>query len=177
MDCDELIGEMLSCSGGTAEQQRYEITAGLASPATPDACSGGTAGQQRYEVTGQKAPDRVQKYRENFASVAAGGQAGRYGLLTHVKAFTTSHIEELDDFENREAVRPPRGETRGGDDEDTGVSSAPDLCGGWYLCFSRSRPKTNQALLLTSRATRLSGTHLAVPPASYNIVMACSKHR
>ena len=48
-DCDELIDEMLSCSGGTAEQQRYEVTAGdsLASPATPDACSGGTAGQQQ----------------------------------------------------------------------------------------------------------------------------------
>ena len=62
MDCDELIDGMLSCSGGTAESQRYEVTAGdiLASPATPDACSGGTAGQQRYEVTGQKAPDRAQ---------------------------------------------------------------------------------------------------------------------
>ena len=27
MDCDELIDEMLSCSGGTAEKQRYEGTA------------------------------------------------------------------------------------------------------------------------------------------------------
>ena len=38
MDCDELIDGMLSCSGGTAEQQRFEVTAGdsLAFPATPD---------------------------------------------------------------------------------------------------------------------------------------------
>ena len=63
MDCDELIDEMLSCSRGTAEQQRYKVTAGdsLASPATPDDCSGE---QQRYEVTGQKGvppeQDRVQ---------------------------------------------------------------------------------------------------------------------
>ena len=59
MDCDELIDEMLSCSGGTAEKQRYEGTAS----------SGGTAG---HEVAGQKAPDRVQNYRERLASVAAG---------------------------------------------------------------------------------------------------------
>ena len=41
----------------------------------------------------------VQKYRERLASVAAGGQAGRDGLLAHGKAFTASHIEELDDSE------------------------------------------------------------------------------
>ena len=81
MDYDELIDVMLSCSGGTAEKQRYERTAGD-SLASPDACSGGTAG---HEVTGQKAPDRVQNYRERLASVAAAGQAGRYGLLAHGK--------------------------------------------------------------------------------------------
>ena len=32
MDCDELIDEMLSCSGGTAEKQRYEGTAGDSLP-------------------------------------------------------------------------------------------------------------------------------------------------
>ena len=51
------------------------------------------AGQQRYEVTGQTAPDKVQKYRESLASVAAGGQAGRYRHLAHGKALTASHIE------------------------------------------------------------------------------------
>ena len=98
MDCDELIDEMLSCSGGTVEKQRYEGTAGD-SLASPDASSEGG-----HEVTGQSrqqpaAPDRVQNNRERLASVAAGGQAGRYGLLAHGKALTASHIEELDDSE------------------------------------------------------------------------------
>ena len=34
-----------------------------------------------------------------IASVAAGGQAGRYGQLAHGKALTASHIKELDDSE------------------------------------------------------------------------------
>ena len=98
MDCDELIDEMLSCPGGTAEKQRYERTAGD-SLASPDASSGGG-----HEVTGQSrqqpaAPDRVRNDRERLASVAAGGQAGRYGILVRGKALTASHIEELDDFE------------------------------------------------------------------------------
>ena len=98
MDCDELIDEMLSCSGGTTEKQRYEGTAGD-SLASPDASSGGG-----HEVIGQSrqqpaAPDRVQNYREILASVAAGHQAGRYGLLAHGKALTASHIKELDDSE------------------------------------------------------------------------------
>ena len=86
MDCDELIDEMLSCSG---EQQQLlchdKVTAGdnLAFPATPDACSGE---QQRYEVTGQSrqkpgSPDRVQKYRERLSSVAAGVKQGGMGYL------------------------------------------------------------------------------------------------
>ena len=47
MDCDDLIDEMLFCSGGTAEKQRYEGTAGD-SLASPDACSEG-----EHEVTNQ----------------------------------------------------------------------------------------------------------------------------
>ena len=95
IDCHELIGEMLSYSGGTAEKQRYKGTAGD-SLASPGACSAGG-----HEVTGQSrqqpaAPDRVQNDRERLASVAAGGQARRYGLLAHGKALTASHIEELD---------------------------------------------------------------------------------
>ena len=88
MNCDEQIAEILLCSGGMAEQQRYEVTASdnLASPrtaATPDAVA-----EQQPD---QKAPGRVQKYRERLALVAAVGQAGRYGLLAHGKAFTASH--------------------------------------------------------------------------------------
>ena len=71
MDCDELIDKMLSGSGGKAEKQRYQGTAGD-SLASPDACSGGAAG---HVVTGQKAPDRVQNYRERLASVAAAGSS------------------------------------------------------------------------------------------------------
>ena len=98
MDCDELIDEMLSCSGGTAEKQRYKGTAGDCR-AYPDASSGGG-----HEVTGQSRqqpaePDRMQNYRERLASVAAECQAGRYGLLAHGKALTASHIEEIDDSE------------------------------------------------------------------------------
>ena len=47
MDCDELIDEMLCCSGGTAEKQRYKGTAGD-SLASSDTCSGG-----EHKVTGQ----------------------------------------------------------------------------------------------------------------------------
>ena len=71
MDCDELIDEMLPCSGRSAEKQRNEGTAGN-SFASPVACSAGG-----HEVTAQSrqqpaAPDRVQNYRERLASAAAG---------------------------------------------------------------------------------------------------------
>ena len=160
MDCDKMIDGLLSCSG---KQLRNDKGTACDSLVSPDACSGETAGQQQLlrndKVTGQKAvQDRVQNYRERLASVAAGGQARRYGLLAHRKASTASYIEELDDSE----IRRHWGLQRS------------SFMRGWYLCFSRSRLKTNQGLLLTSRATRLSGTHLAVPPASFTIVMACS---
>ena len=140
MDCGELIDEMLSCSGETTEKQCHEGTAGD-SRASSGASSGGG-----HEVTGQSrqqpaAPDRVQNYRERLASVAAGGQAGRYGLLAHGKALTASHIEELDDSEIERLYA--RYEAR------LGAAMIWDLqrssfMRGWYLCFSRSRLKTNQ---------------------------------
>ena len=52
MDCNELIVEMLSCSGEQQQLLRYDkVTAGdnLASPAKPDACP---EEQQLYDVTG-----------------------------------------------------------------------------------------------------------------------------
>ena len=91
MDCEELIDEMLSCSGGTAEKQRYKKTAGD-SLASPDACSGGGQEVTRQNRQQPPAPDRVQNYRERLASVAAG-QTGWYGLLAHGKASTASHID------------------------------------------------------------------------------------
>ena len=100
MDCDELIDGLLSCF---REQLRNDEGTAGDSLVSPDVCSGGTARKQRLlrndEVTGQKpVQDRVQNNREKLASVAAGGQAGRYGLLAHGKAFTAI-IEELDDSE------------------------------------------------------------------------------
>ena len=97
---------------------------------SPDASSGGG-----YEVTGQSrqqpaAPNRVQNYRERVASVAAGGQAGRYGLLARGKVLTASHIEELDDSEIERLYARYEARLGGGDDEDTGICSAPALCGG-----------------------------------------------
>ena len=101
MDCDELIDGLLSCSG--EQFCNDEETAGD-SLVSPDACSGDTAGQRHLlrndKVTGQKAvQDKVQNYRERLASVAAGGQGRRYGLLAYGKALTASHIGELDDSE------------------------------------------------------------------------------
>ena len=130
MDCDELIDEMLSCSGGTAEKQRYEGTAGD-SLASPDACSGGTTG---HEITSQKASDRMQNYRERLASIAVVGQAGQYGLLAHVKDFSVSHIEELDNSEIERLYA--RYEARlGAAMTKTLGSAALQLYAGWYLCF------------------------------------------
>ena len=78
MDCDELIDRLLSAQG----------TGDDASSETPMATT---------YLQSQEEPDRVQKHRERLASVAAGGQARRYGLLAHGNALTASHIEELDD--------------------------------------------------------------------------------
>ena len=97
MDCDELIDGLLSCSG--QQLRNDEGTAGD-SLVSPDACSGETAGQKQLlrndKVTGQKAvQDREQNYRERLASAAAGGQAGRYGLLSHGKALTQALSRSL----------------------------------------------------------------------------------
>ena len=74
MDCDKLIDEMLSCSGGTAEKQHYQGTAGD-SLASPDRLflRRARTGQSRQQP---EAPDRVQNYRERLASVAAGEGGG-----------------------------------------------------------------------------------------------------
>ena len=103
-----------------------------------------------------------------------GGQAGRYGLLAHGKALTASHIEELNDSEIERLYA--RYEARlGAAMTKTMRSAVLQLHAGMVSMFLPI-PAENQ-LGLTSRATRLSGTHLAVPPASYTIVMACSWHR
>ena len=95
MDCDELTDALLSCSG---EQLRNDEGTAGDSFVSLDSCSRETAGQQKLlrndKVTDQKAvQNRVKNYRERLASVAAVGQAGRYGLLANGKALTGSHIE------------------------------------------------------------------------------------
>ena len=91
MNCDELINEMLSCPGGTAEKQRYEGTAGD-SLASPDASSGGG-----HEVTGQSrqqpaAPDRVQNYREGLQR---GVKQGGMGYLFAEKHLPPAILRSL----------------------------------------------------------------------------------
>ena len=80
MDCDELVDEMLSCSGGTAEKQCYEGTAGD-SLAFPEASSGG-----EHEVTGQSrqqpaALDRVHITVKDSPRLQRGVKQGGMGYL------------------------------------------------------------------------------------------------
>ena len=101
------------------------------------------------------------------------GQAGRYGLLAHGKAFTASHIEELDDSEIERLYA--RYEAKlGAAMTNTLGSAALQLYAGMVSMFLPITAENQSGLLLTSRAIRLSSTHLAVPHASYTIVMACS---
>ena len=41
----------------------------------------------------------MQKHRERLAAIAAGGQAGQYGLMVRGKTFTADHIDALDNTE------------------------------------------------------------------------------
>ena len=43
--------------------------------------------------------ERVQKHRERLAAIAAGGQAGQYGLVVRGKAFTADQIDALENTE------------------------------------------------------------------------------
>ena len=43
--------------------------------------------------------ERVQKRRERLAVIAAGGQAGQYGLVVRGKTFTADQIDALDNTE------------------------------------------------------------------------------
>ena len=79
MDCDELIDELMSVGAG----------AGLAEGAPPAAApAGGTAATP----DAPQEEERVQKHCERLAAIAAGGQAGQYGLGVCGKAFTADQI-------------------------------------------------------------------------------------
>ena len=86
MDCDELIDELMS----VADPQG--AGAGLAEGAQPAAAPAATPDAPQED-------ERVQKHRERLAVIAAGGQAGQYGLVVREKAFTADQIDALDNSE------------------------------------------------------------------------------
>ena len=93
MDCDELIDELMSVA-----EQRQGAGAGLAEGVPPAAAlAGGTAATPDAQQ-GQE-EERVQKYRERLAAIAAGGLAGQYGLVVRGKTFTANQIDALDSTE------------------------------------------------------------------------------
>ena len=126
------------------------------------------------KVTGQKAvQDRVQNYRERLTSVAAGGQAGQYGLLAHGKALTASHTEELDDSEIQRLYA--RYEARlGAAMTKTLGSAALQLYAEGGIYVSPDPAENQPGLIPDLEGDPFVRTHLAVPHASYTIVMACS---
>ena len=115
----------------------------------------------------------MQNYREKLASVAAGLQAGRYGLLAHGKALTASHIEELDDSEIERLYA--RYEVRLESAMSTTLGSAAlQLYAGVVSMFLPIPAENQPGQIADLEGDPLSGTHVAVPPASYTIGMACS---
>ena len=152
MDCDELIDKLMS----VADQQ--DAGAGLPDRAPPAAAPAAMPEEE----------ERVQKRRERLAAIAAGGQAEQYELVVRGRTFTADQIDALDNTEIEKPVwgrrwRRPWGLRRS------------RLTRGPWPCFSQS--KTSQDLSQTSRATRLSGTRLAVLPASSTTSTACSLRR
>ena len=110
MDCDELIDELMS----VADPQ--SAGAGLAEGAPPAAAQAATPEEE----------ERVQKSRERLSAIAAGGQAGQYGL-------TGKHSPPIKSMlwitPKSRSCTPATKQAWGGDDEDLGVFSAPALCG------------------------------------------------
>ena len=81
MDCEELIDELIS----VADPQ--SAGGGLAEGVLPAAAPAATPEEK----------ERVQKHRERLAAIAAGVQAGQYGLT--VRGKTADQIEALDNTE------------------------------------------------------------------------------
>ena len=71
MDCDELID---------AAEQRQGAGAGLAEVAPQAAAPAGGTAATPDSPQGQE-EEWVQKHQERLAAIAAGGQAGQYGLV------------------------------------------------------------------------------------------------
>ena len=71
----------------------------------------------------------MQKHRERLAAIAAGGQAGQYGMVVRGQALTAD-IDALDNIEIEKMYARYEARLGGGDDEDAGVCCAPALCRG-----------------------------------------------
>ena len=152
MDCGELIDKLMI----VADPQG--AGAGLAEGAPPAAAPAAAPEEE----------ERVQKHRERLAAIAAGGQAGQYGLVVRGKTFTADQIDTLDNTEIEKMYA--RYEARlGAAMTKTMGSAALQIYAGKV-----SQSKTCQGLSQTSRATRLSDTRLAVLPASSTTATACS---
>ena len=74
MDCDELINELMSVADPQGAGPDQVAPPGAATAATPED------------------EEQVQKHRERLAAIAAGGQAGQYGLVVRGKTFTADQI-------------------------------------------------------------------------------------
>ena len=111
MDCDELIDELMS----VADPQ--SASGGLAEGVLPAAAPAATPEKK----------ERVQKRRERLAAIAAGVQAGQYGLT--VRGKTADQIKALDNTEIEKLYARYEARLGGGDDEDLVVCGAPALCG------------------------------------------------
>ena len=122
----------------------------------------------------RRAALRIRRALRLVIGKMAGGQAGQYGLVVRGKTFTADQIDALDNTEIEKLYA--RYEARlGAAMTKTLGSAALQIYAGPWPCFSQS--KTCQGLPQTSRATRLSGTRLAVLPASSTTATACSLHR
>ena len=81
-----------------AEHRQQGAGAGLAEGAPPAAAPAGGTAATPDAPEGQE-EERVQKHRESLAAIAAGGQAGQYGLVVRGQAFTADKIDALDNTE------------------------------------------------------------------------------
>ena len=80
MDCAELIDKLMSVS------DPQDAGTGLAEGAPLAAAPAATPEKEEW----------VQKHREWLTAIAAGGQAGQYGLVVRGKTFTAYQIDALD---------------------------------------------------------------------------------
>ena len=95
--------------------------------------------------------ERVQKYREKLATIAAGGQARQYGLVVRGQALTADKIDALDSTEIKKMYARYEARLGGGDDEDVGVCCTPALCEGMPANIPPKEADQEQAVSVDKR--------------------------